>query len=125
MAMTAGMYVKVPEDLADSLADDGFRLAGTERGVELYAETLLTTSANLVTVLVGSHEISRFIKHLWASARHRAPGSKVVLERGGRRMAITFEHEGFGTDGPPATVVHGMTALLEALAEPDQDGHRQ
>ncbi len=119
------MYVKVPEELADSLADDGFRLAGTERGVELYAETLLTTSANLVTVLVGSHEISRFIRHLWASARHRAPGSKVVLERGGRRMAITLEHEGFGPDGPPETVMHGMTALLEALGEPAQDGQRQ
>lgn len=63
--MTAGMYVKVPEDLADCLADDGFRVAGTERG----AETLLADSANLVTVLVGSQKISRFVGHLWTSMR--------------------------------------------------------
>lgn len=62
--MAASVYVKVPEDLADRLAEDGFRIAGTERGVELLADT-----ANLVTVQLGSHEISRFVGHLWAPWR--------------------------------------------------------
>lgn len=111
------MYVKVPGDLANCLADDGFRVAGTERG----AETLLADSANLVTVLVGSHEISRFVGHLWASIRGRRNsrdgGVKVIVENKGRRLALTLEYDGFGDDGPPEKVVRGMTALFEALAD--------
>lgn len=117
--MAAGFYVKVPEDLADCLAADGFRAAGTERGVE----TLLADSANLVTVLVGSHEISRFARHLWASARGRRnsphSGVKVIVEHDGRRVALTLEHDGFGDDGPPEKVVRGMTTLFGALSDPD------
>jgi len=54
--MTTGMYVKVPEPLAESLTEDGFRIAGTERGIELYvnaAGMLLGASANLVTFAVA------------------------------------------------------------------------
>jgi len=126
--MTTGMYVKVPEPLAESLTEDGFRIAGTERGIELYvnaAGMLLGASANLVTMLVGRHEISRFIGHLWASVRGRQAvndhNMTVVLEKDGRRVAITLAHEGFGDDGPPTVVVRGMSALLEALTDLDTD----
>ena len=84
-------------------------------------------AANLVTILVGRHEIARFIAHMWA----HAPGHesdrhdlRVALERDGQRLAITLEHEGFGSEGPSPQAVRGMTALLEALAEPDQDDSR-
>lgn len=120
MHMPVGMYVKVPEEVAKSLAEDGFRMAGAERGVELYAETILAASANLVTVFVGRHEIARFIGHLFSPlrGRSRAPrGMRIVVERGGQRVGITLEHEGFTGDGPPPELVRGMTALLEALAE--------
>jgi hypothetical protein len=119
------MYVKVPEPLAESLAADGFRVAGPERGIELYAETFLAASANLVTILVARHEISRFVAHVWACARRRAPAQRhsltVVLEQDDRRLAITLEHEGFGDDAPPQAAVRGLAALVEALAEPDED----
>lgn len=121
--MADGVYVKVPKDLADRLAEDAFREAGTERGIE----PVLSDAANLVTVLVGSQEISRFVAHLWAAVRHRrnsaSPGVKLVVEREGRRVAITLEHEGFGDNGPPAKVVHGMAALLTALTDNDTSGH--
>lgn len=117
------MYVKVPEEVAKSLAEDGFRMAGAERGIELSVETLLAASANLVTVFVGRHEIARFIAHLMArlgGRGHTAQGVRIVVERGGQRLAITLEHEGFDGAGPPPGLVQGMTALLEALAEPEE-----
>jgi hypothetical protein len=129
--MATGMYVTVPEDLANCLFDDGFTPAGHKRGIE----TVLGDGANLVTVLVGSHEITRFVRHLWASARRRKPppdsgtpeargtsvgsGAKVIVERGGRRVMITLEQEGFGEAGPPEKVVQGMATLLQTLSEPD------
>jgi len=121
--MADGIYVKVPKDLADCLVEDGFREAGTERGIE----SVLSDVANLVTVLVGSHEISRFVSHLWAAVRRRrnspSPGVKLIVEREGRRVAITLEHEGFGDNGPSEKVVRGMTALLTALSDRDTSGH--
>jgi hypothetical protein len=123
--MTTGVYVTVPTDLANRLADDGFSLAGGKRGIE----TVLADSANLVTVLVGSHEITRFVQHLWTSARRQRAVSdsqatavseaRVIIERDGRRVAITLQQNGFGDAGPPEKVVQGMTALLQALSEPD------
>lgn len=65
--MADGVYVKVPKDLADCLVEDGFRQAGTERGIE----SVLSDVANLVTVLVGSHEISRFVRHLLTALSDR------------------------------------------------------
>lgn len=130
--MTVSAYVRVPEQLAESLSDDGFRTAGIVRGAEVYvdvAAAVVGTGANLVTVLVARHEISRFIAHLWAVSHHRAPGDKhnmtVVVERGSRRVAITLEHAGFDGNGPPEDVVRGMTALLEALADPSGLTSRQ
>ena len=123
MHMAVGMYVKVPEEVAKSLAEDGFRMAGAERGIELYAETILAASANLVTVFVARHDIARFIGHLLAPLRGRGrtpQGMRIVVERGGQRVAITLEHEGFAGAEPPPGLVHGMTALLEALAEPEE-----
>src|SRR5690242_20154051 len=113
--MTTGIYVKVPAALADCLIDDQFRYAGAPRGVE----SAIADGANLVTVLIGSHEIALFVGHLWATAvRHRkktsASESTVVIEHDGRRLAITLEQEGFGDEGPPEKVVQGMTALLQA-----------
>lgn len=123
--MADGVYVKVPKDLADCLVEDGFRESGTERGIE----SVLSDVANLVTVTVGSQEISRFVAHLWATVRRRrnsaSPGVKLIVERGGRRVAITLEHEGFGDSGPPEKVVRGMTALLTALSDNDTSGHRR
>jgi hypothetical protein len=125
--MTVGMYVKVPEPLADSLAANGFREGGSERGVEVFvsdAEILIGTVSNLVTVFVARHEVSRFIEHIWASVRHRKPdspnGVTVVLQRGSQRVAITLEHEGFDDETPPRKVVRAMSALLEALADADK-----
>jgi hypothetical protein len=115
--MGAGFYIKVPGDLADRLADDGFRLPGAERGVE----TLLADSANLVTVLVGSHEISRFVRHLWTVVRRRRNSHggivKVVVENKGRRVSLTLEHAGFDDDGPPEKLAHGLTALFTSLSD--------
>jgi hypothetical protein len=123
--MATGVYVTVPEDLANHLIDDGFTPTGRKRGIE----TVLADSANLVTVLVGSHEIKRFVQHLWTSARSRAAASdseataaseaRVIIERDGWRVAITLQQNGFGDAGPPEKVVQGMTALLQALYEPD------
>jgi hypothetical protein len=122
--MATGVYVTIPEDLANCLVDDGFNPAGARRGIE----TALADSANLVTVLVGSHEMTRFVRHLWTSARRRSAASdsgatavsesRVIIERDGRRVAITLQQEGFGDAGPPEKVVQGMTALLQALSEP-------
>jgi hypothetical protein len=117
--MTVGFYAKVPKDLADRLIADGFREAGSPRGIE----TAIADGANLVTVLIGAHEISRFIGHLWTSMRHDKPvpdqsGSKVIIEHDGQSVAFTLEHRGFGDDGPPKAVVAGMTALLEELSKP-------
>jgi hypothetical protein len=115
--MGAGFYIKVPGDLANRLADDGFRLPGAERGVEV----LLADSANLVTVLVGSHEISRFVRHLWAAVRGRRNSRggtvKVVVENKGRTVSLTLEHEGFGDEGPPEKLAHGMTVLFTSLSD--------
>jgi hypothetical protein len=93
VAMASGMYVRVPRGLADSLEEDGFRMAGTERGIEVYAnatEMVLGASADLVTVFVGRHEISRFIAHIWALAHRRKPIQQhdmtVLVERDGRRV---------------------------------------
>jgi hypothetical protein len=109
--------VQISRDLADALADDGFRVAGAERG----AEALLGDSANLVTVLVGSQQISEFVRHLWKSAHRGKPtpetGQKVIIEHDGRRIALTLEHDGFGDDGPPQTLVAGMASLFKALSE--------
>jgi len=84
-----------------------------------------SAGANLVTIFVGRHEIAKFVARLWAAARGRAAirthDSMVVIEHGDRRVAITLDHEGFGEDGPPQAVVRGMTCLLEALAELDED----
>lgn len=117
--MTAAFYVRVSRDLADCLIGDGFREAGAERGIE----TVLADSANLATVLVGTHEISRFIGNLWDSMRRGkdlpASAAKVIIEHDGRRVAITLEHEGFGSDGPPQAVVAGMTTLFEELSKPE------
>jgi hypothetical protein len=117
--MTTGIYIRVSKDLADCLIDDEFRYAGPARGVE----STLADSANLVTVLVGSHEIALFVRHLWAAARRREPasesGSAVIIEHDGRRVAITLEQEGFGDDGPSEKVVQSMTALLQALSKSD------
>jgi hypothetical protein len=121
--MADGVYVMVPKDLAHCLAEDGFREAGTERGIG----DALTDGANLVTILVGSHEISRFAGQLWAAVRrHRnspSPGVKLILERNGRRIAMTLDHEGFGDDGPPERVVTGLAAFLTALS--DRETSRQ
>jgi hypothetical protein len=124
--MTAGMYVNVPEPLADALVEDGFREGGAERGIELYvndAGILLGAASSFVTVFVARHEISRFIAHLWASVRHGKPdrpdGITVALQRGSQRVVITLEHEGFDDEQPPRRVVHAMSALLEALADSD------
>ena len=38
MHMPVGMYVKVAEEVAKSLAEDGFRMTGAERGAEALAE---------------------------------------------------------------------------------------
>lgn len=116
--MTSAFYVQVPSDVAGRLVEDGFREAGAQRGID----ALLGTSANLVTIAVGSHEISRFVRHLWDTTwRHkRTPQaeSKVIIEHDGRRVTITLEHEGFGEDGPPETVLAGLSALLAVLAKP-------
>jgi len=116
--MATGVYVTVQKDLANCLIDDGFAGAGNKRG----AENLIADSANLVTVLVGSHEIARFVGHLWASARRRRATSdssttavsnaSVTVERDGRRVTITLEQEGFGEAGPPEKVVAGMAACF-------------
>jgi hypothetical protein len=127
--MATGIYVRVPEELANRLLDDGFTSTGNKRGVA----DIMANAANLVTILVGSHEIAPFVQHLWAAARHQADASdsgknavsetKVIIERDGKRLAITLEQEGFGDGGPPETVVRGMTALLQALSEPDPREH--
>jgi hypothetical protein len=117
--MADSVYVKVPKDLADCLAEDDFRSSGPERGIE----TALADGANLVTVLVGGHEVARFVRHLWATVRRRrnspSPAVKLVVERGGRRIAITLEHDGFGDDGPPEKMIRGMADFLTALSESD------
>jgi len=121
--MAVGVYVNVPEPLADSLARESFRKAGIKRGID--PGWALAAGANLVTIFVGRHEIAKFVARLWAAARGRAAirthDSMVVIEHGDRRVAITLDHEGFGEDGPPQAVVRGMTCLLEALAELDED----
>ena len=121
--MVAGVYVEVPEQLADSLIRDGFRRSGFRRGIDPLSA--ISAGANLVTIFVARHEIARFVAHLWAAARGRAVSrdheSMVVFEHRGRRVTISLDHEGFGDGGPPPEVVHGMTGLLEALAELDRD----
>ena len=121
--MVGGVYVEVPEQLADTLITDGFRKAGVRHGVDPLSA--LSAGANLVCIFVARHEIARFVAHLWALARGRAAdrehNSMVVFEHRGQRVAISLNHEGFGDDGPPPEVVRGLTALLEALTEFDRD----
>ena len=121
--MVAGVYVEVPEQLADSLITDGFRRSGFRRGIDPLSA--ISAGANLVTIFVTRHEIARFVAHLWPAARCRAANrdqeSMVVFEQHGRRVTISLDHEGFGDGGPPADVVRGMTGPLEAQAELDRD----
>jgi len=94
--MVAGVYVEVPEQLADSLITDGFRRSGFRRGIDPLSA--ISAGANLVTIFVARHEIARFVAHLWAAARGRA------VSRDHESMVV-FEHRG----------------LLEARAELDRD----
>jgi hypothetical protein len=55
--MVAGVYVEVPEQLADSLITDGFRRSGFRRGIDPVAA--ISAGANLVTIFVARHEIVR------------------------------------------------------------------
>ena len=121
--MVAGVYVEVPEQLADSLITDGFRRSGFRRGIDPVAA--ISARANLVTIFVARHEIARFVAHLWAAARGRAANrdheSMGVFEHRGRRVTISLDHEGSGDGGPPPEVARGMTGPLEARAELDKD----
>ena len=121
--MVAGVYVEVPEQLADSLITDGFRRSGFRRGIDPVAA--ISAGANLVTIFAVRHEIVRFVAHLWAAARGRAANrdheSMVVFEHRGRRVTISLGHEGSGDGGPPQEMARGMTGPLEARAELDRD----
>jgi hypothetical protein len=121
--MVAGVYVDVPEQLADSLITDGFRRFGFRRGIDPVAA--IPAGANLVTIFVARHEIARFVAHLWAAARGRAANrnheSMGVFEHRGRRVTISLDHEGSGDGGPPPEMARGMTGPLEARAELDRD----
>ena len=55
--MVAGVYVEVPEQLADSLITDGLRRSGFRRGIDPVAA--ISAGANLVTIFVARHEIAR------------------------------------------------------------------
>ena len=85
--MAGGVYVNVPEPLADSLVGEGFRRAGINRGID--PGWALAAGANLVTIFVSRHEIAEFVARLWAAARGRAAihthDSMVVIENGNRR----------------------------------------
>jgi hypothetical protein len=121
--MVAGVYVEVPEQLADSLITDGFRRSGFRRGIDPVAA--ISARANLVTIFVARHEIARFVAHLWAAARGRAANrdheSMGVFEHRGRRVTISLDHEGSGDGGAPQEMARGMTGPLEARAELDRD----
>jgi hypothetical protein len=121
--MVASVYVEVPGQLADTLAADACRESGFRRGIDPH--TAISAEANLVTIFVARHEIVRFVEHLWAAARGRTADrehdSTVAFEHRGRRVATSLDREGFGDDGPPLKVVHGVTGLLEVLTELDQD----
>src|SRR6185437_9590510 len=121
--MVAGVYVEVPEQLADSLITDGFRRSGFRRGIDPVAA--ISAGANFVTIFVARHEIARFVAHLWAAARGRAANrdheSMGVFEHRGRRVTISLGHEGSGDGGPPPEMARGMTGPLEARAELDRD----
>jgi hypothetical protein len=118
--MAVGFYVSVPEDLAESLVNDGFRRSGPVRGVADDVFGALAAGANLTTVLVGAHEIGRLARHLWVAARRRTHNdthvTTVVIEDDRRRVAISLEHQGFEGDEPPEDAVEGMVALIKALA---------
>jgi hypothetical protein len=120
--MVAGVYVEVPEQLADSLITDGFRRSGFRRGIDPVAA--ISAGANLVTIFVARHGIARFVAHLWAAARGRAANrdheSIAVFEHRGRRVTSSLDHEGSG-GGPPPEMARGMTGPLEARAELDRD----
>jgi hypothetical protein len=122
--MAVGVYVEVPQELADLLVDDGFRRAGTKRGIDMVDGIQIATGvgANLVTILLARHQIPRFVKRLWAFARGRKSGggAKLVIEVDGRRVAITLEHG--HSDEPPEAMLRGMTALFEALTDRPEDG---
>ena len=49
--MVAGVYVEIPEQLADSLAADGFRKSGFRRGFDPLS--VISARANLVTIFVA------------------------------------------------------------------------
>jgi hypothetical protein len=121
--MVAGVYVEVPEQLADSLIRDGFRRSGFRRGIDPVAA--ISAGANLVTIFVARHGIARFVAHLWAAARGRAANRDhelmVVFEHRDRRVTISLDHEGSGDGGSPPEVVRGMTGPLDARAELDRD----
>ena len=102
--MAGGVYVNVPEPLADSLVGEGFRRAGIKRGID--PGWALAAGANLVTIFASRHEIAEFVARLWAAARGRAAihthDSMVAIENGNRRAAITAALAELDEDRPAA-----------------------
>ncbi|MDN3355816.1 hypothetical protein [Actinomadura sp. DC4] len=124
--MATGVYIDVPQDLADLLAEDGFRRAGVKRGVEVVDAVQIGVGlgANLVTILLAKYQIPQFVKHWWNFARGGGPAErrsvKITFEADGEPAALTFEHEHDGP--PPEVVVRAMIACLESLIRPPESG---
>jgi hypothetical protein len=125
--MVASMYVGVPQELADHLVEDGFRVAGVKRGVDLVEVTQVATGlgANFVTILLARYQIPTFVRRLWKSARRGTTtgriGAQVVIELEGERTAITFEHQHTGDDEPPEVLFAALAAFFEKLVDSPTD----
>jgi hypothetical protein len=114
--MAAGVYVEVPEELADLLEDDDFVVAGSPRGAgadALIAVSAAGAGASVATILLVRHDIHRFIGHLWNWTRTRGDGVEVTFAQTVGELSVTYRMKNL----PPEIAVDLITTSLAPLLE--------
>jgi hypothetical protein len=126
--MASGVYVQVPQDLADILKDDDFVVAGGTWGAASDALIVVGTSvgigAQLTTVLLARHDLARFVRHVWAWTTRRRDGAdrelEIRIKVGTGSLTLTCRAEGLSPETATQMITTVLTPALTQLANPDE-----